>query len=62
MHGQGVSKFPHAKTASRIPLLGMISICRARTASSVGVIGLGARKGNKRRGCMGGRVMNLGGW
>ena len=62
MHGKGESKFPHAKTASRIGSLGMIEMRREGIGIFGRLIGFGAERGNKRRASMGGRVIIVGGW
>lgn len=62
MECKGASKFPHAKTASRIRFLGMIEMRREGIGIFGRVIGVGAERGNKRRASMGGRVIFVGGW
>lgn len=62
MDGRGASKFPHAKTASRIACLGAVEEVSSRSRAGASVIGSGAERGSKRRACMGGRVIRLGGW
>ena len=62
MHCKGASKFPHAKTASRIGSLGMIEMRREGIGICGCLIGFGAERGNKRRASMGGRVIFVDGW